>query len=62
MPVTEVTVSGPTTPLGVTVIQFVQLFVLIAFMALALYAGWKAFLWLRGWHPHRPRSDRPRDP
>jgi hypothetical protein len=62
MPIAEVTVSGGTAPAWLTAVQIAQLFLLVAFAALALYAGWKAFLWLRGWNPRRPRSDRPSDP
>jgi len=33
------------------VVGILQLLILAAFLALAIYAGWKAFRWLRKWNP-----------
>jgi hypothetical protein len=34
-----------------TMFGMVQLAILAAFVALAVFAGWKAFRWLRKWNP-----------
>jgi hypothetical protein len=38
-------------PIWVMILQVLNLVLLIGFVALLCYAGWKVFRWLRKWDP-----------
>jgi hypothetical protein len=58
MQTATITPESLATPVWVYVVNVAQALLLAAFLALAVYAGWKAFLWLRGWRPHKSGSAR----
>jgi len=51
MGVTHVVVHGCVAPWWVDLISVLQLLIIVAFLALAIYAGWKLFRFLRKWNP-----------
>jgi hypothetical protein len=47
-----VTVTGSgSLPIWVMILQLLNLVLLVGFVFLTCYAGWKVFRWLRKWNP-----------